>query len=241
MINITLNLMSKNAYFTIDDSPSVYMKEKVDILTKKKIPAIFFCQGNYMEKYPEQVIYAIKKGFVIGNHSYSHPRFCDIDLNECFNQILKTDKIIDDLYKKANVKRGIKYFRYPKGIKGDITYLSLKILFKKFDSKFKSLEKFLTNLDYMPLKIKNVKLRYPELLRLNDTDTYWTIDIREWKMIKNDNHKISDVLNFIDNNLSSSNSNEILLVHDHEQTHRYFEQIIEKIMSKNFNFLDVPK
>ena len=82
-----------------------------------------------MEQYPDQVIYAIRKGFVIGNHSYSHPKFSDISIEECLEEISKTDLIIDRLYKEANVKRGKKYFRYPKGIKADIPYGSMKIFF----------------------------------------------------------------------------------------------------------------
>lgn len=87
-----------------------------NLLYQKKIPTLFFCRGDFMEKYPKSIIKAIQKGFVIGNHSYSHPRFCDISLKECCVEITKTDKIIDDLYKKSNTPRGLKYFRYPKGI-----------------------------------------------------------------------------------------------------------------------------
>lgn len=232
--------MSKNAFLTIDDSPSIYMKEKVDFLYKKKIPALFFCQGDLMEKYPEKLIYAIQKGFVIGNHSYSHRRFCDISIIEAYKEITKTDEIIDDLYIKANVNRGLKYFRYPQGIKGDITYLSLKIFLKYFDTKFKLLENHLKELNYTPLKIKNPKIRYPEILRLYDTDSYWTIDIREWRMIKTKNYLSNNVVNFIDKNLSYKKGNEILLIHDHVQTHKYFDLFIDKFIAKKFRFLDIP-
>ena len=41
--------MSK-AYLTIDDAPSENFEEKVEFLEGKNIPAIFFCEGRYIEK-----------------------------------------------------------------------------------------------------------------------------------------------------------------------------------------------
>ncbi len=118
--------------------------------------------------------------------------------------------------------------------------MSLKIFLKYFDSKFIALEKHLKSLNYTPLKIKNPKLRFPELFRLNDTDSYWTIDLREWKIIWKENHTYNDVEKFIENNLSYKNGNEILLVHDNEETHKYFEDIVNMLIAKKFNFLEIP-
>lgn len=119
--------------------------------------------------------------------------------------------------------------------------MSFKIFLKKFDKKFKELEKHLKKLNYVPLKIRSPKIRYPEILRLYDTDTYWTIDIREWKMIRNEKHSYKDVENYIDKKLSYKRGNEILLIHDHEETHQYFKFFIDKFISKGYSFLDIPK
>ena len=62
-------MTKKIAYLIIDDGPSKDMKKKVDFLVSKKIPAIWFCRGDYLEKRPEAAVYAIKKGHIIGNHS----------------------------------------------------------------------------------------------------------------------------------------------------------------------------
>ena len=40
----------KPIYLTIDDSPSHNFIEKILFLEEKKIPAIFFCIGNKIEK-----------------------------------------------------------------------------------------------------------------------------------------------------------------------------------------------
>jgi len=96
--------MTKFAYLTIDDCPSSDFKRKVDFLFSKNIPAIFFCIGKLTEKRKRIVIYAIKKNFIIGNHSYSHIPFSKLSLKEGKREIKKTDKLIEQLYEKAKVK-----------------------------------------------------------------------------------------------------------------------------------------
>ncbi len=230
--------MSKLAYLTIDDAPSKFMKNKVDFLKKKNIPALFFCIGKLIEKNPEPVIYAIKNGFIIGNHAYSHTNFAKMNIKECLDEILKTDKIIDNLYKKIKIKRQTKYFRYPFGAKGDIFFGSPFIFFRKLNKKFNTVENYLQKLNYQPLQIKNFKKRYPERFTMNDADTGWTKDVGEWKIVKY-NSKFSLIQHIINKNFSYKNGNEILLIHDMEQTHAYFEKIINMLISKKFKFLNI--
>ena len=235
-----MNAKRKKAIFTIDDSPTKFTIEKLEILEKRNIPTLLFCRGDLMLKHPDIVIDAIKRGFIIGNHSFSHPKFSTISTEECLLEIERTDKIIEDFYRQADTKWNKKYFRYPYGTKGDITYLSHRIWLKWFDPKFQALERKLKELNYVPLKIPNPKLRYPELLRLSDTDSYWTLDIREWKLLFKNSWKIEDVHDFINKKLSGSFGNEILLMHDHEETHAHFEGLVDRIVSKKYDFLTIP-
>ncbi len=229
--------MAKLAYYTMDDSPSDFFREKVDFLKLKKIPTLFFCIGELMERNPEDMLYAIRNGFVIGNHGYSHTRFSDLSIEEGIEEITKTDEIITDLYKEANVPRGKKYFRYPHGIKGNIQFGSKKIFFRKFEKKFVALDNHLKTLGYEPLKIRNYKKRMPRGF-MNDTDTYWTGNIGEFLMITK-NKKFYEIVNRIDSFFSYKQGNEILLVHDNNETHEYFERIINQLISKNFTFLEI--
>ncbi|SRR6056297_831670 len=233
-----MNKMAKLAYFTIDDSPGKYTTRKVDLLKKKKIPALFFCRGDFMEKNPEPVIYALKNGFVAGNHAYSHTPFSKLTIDECLNEILKTDQIIDDLYEKAKVSRGKKYFRYPFGTKGNIRFGNPMIFLREFDKKFNAVENHLKQLGYEPLKIENFRKRYPEGFIMNDTDTFWTRDIKEWQ-IRKYNLKFDSIEKRMDKSFSSRNGNEIILVHDHEETQDYFERIVNKLILKGFEFLEI--
>ncbi len=101
------------AYLTIDDGPSEHFEKFVDFLSERNIPALFFNRGDHMEVRPEAVIYGIQKGYIMGNHAYSHRRFSELSEAECFEEVLKTERILDDLYQKADVSRPGKYFRFP--------------------------------------------------------------------------------------------------------------------------------
>lgn len=100
-------------YLTIDDGPSETFESLVDFLAERKIPAVFFNRGDAMEARPEAVVYGIQKGFIIGNHAYSHRRFSKLPLEICQEEIKKTERILNDLYRKSGVERPGQYFRFP--------------------------------------------------------------------------------------------------------------------------------
>jgi peptidoglycan-N-acetylglucosamine deacetylase len=213
------------AYLTIDDSPSKDFKKKVDYLLKKNIPAIFFCRGDLIEKREKEIIYAIKKGFIIGNHSYNHPHFSQLSFEDETEQIKKTDKIINNIYKKAGLKSK-KIFRFPYGDKGN-------------NKTIKKLQQVLKNLIYRQPEWHGITYKWFKDRKLDKNyDCYWTCDIKEWCLKGNYNEDIktfNDVLKRI-NKTRNSNSNEIILMHDHEQTTKYFFKIIDELIKKDFKF-----
>lgn len=109
----------KNVYLTIDDSPSKKMGDVLLLLKQYKMPAVFFCIGKNLNRFPELAIAAIQAGFVLGNHSWSHPHFSKITIEQAFLEIQKTDDLLDTIYEKAGVMRPAKWFRFPYGDKGD--------------------------------------------------------------------------------------------------------------------------
>ena len=59
---------------TFDDGPHpIYTPEILDILDKYGIKGTFFMIGSQMDKYPDIVRDVIKRGNVLGNHTYHHP------------------------------------------------------------------------------------------------------------------------------------------------------------------------
>ncbi|MGM5488627.1 MAG: polysaccharide deacetylase family protein [Nanobdellota archaeon] len=103
----------KTAYLTINDAPSEDFINKVNYLYANDIPAVFFCEGQKLEKNPHDAIFAIKRGFMLGNHSYSHRDFSTLSYPEAKAEIVRTEEIIDTLYDCAGVEKKHKYFRYP--------------------------------------------------------------------------------------------------------------------------------
>lgn len=105
--------LTSKAYLTIDDSPSTRMDDLVDFLESKNIPALFFCRGDHLETNPASAIRALQKGFVLGNHAYSHQRSSQKDFAWIVDEIERTEKLLEDLYALAQVPQKGKYFRFP--------------------------------------------------------------------------------------------------------------------------------
>ena len=107
-----------SALLTIDDIASKNTPAIIDYLDEKKIPVIMFAWGENVERYHDAALYALKKGIIVGNHSYSHPHFSELTFEECVKEIEKCEAILDDLYKEAGVERRFRPFRFPYGDKG---------------------------------------------------------------------------------------------------------------------------
>ncbi len=238
----------KEAYLTIDDSPTKDFKQKIDFLAKNKIPAIIFCIGRLIEKHPKEVEYAIKKGFIIGNHSYSHPRFSRINLEQAYEEILKTDKLIEQTYKNTRTKRPIKIFRFPYGDKGgDPINLVIIGRFKFLKNPFaknkkRALQEILSNLEYTQPSFQNIKYPYYKEFNLDsDKDVFWTYDCEEyWLSLESVLKKIEMHNPRQGGDLSNPHSEDIILIHDHEKTTKEFPIIIEALIKKGIKF-KLPK
>ena len=251
---------NKTVYLTIDDSPSRDFIDKINFLDKHNIPAVIFGIGNKMEGKPEEIIEAIKKGFLIGNHSYSHPHFSKITLQKAEKEILRTDKIIDELYKKANKHRPVKLFRFPYGDKGwnkQTESIFVKLLpgriqkvFNRFSgSKHKEkIQQYLKDMNYIHPKYEDVT--YPfykkDLNLMEENDMYWTFDFREYKkdsiddiyehMEKKQQYDKINGRNYKVGSLMDDSSNDILLIHDHEETSHLFYEILDKCIKSDLRF-----
>ena len=77
--------MSK-AYLRIDDTPSEITKDFIDYLCEKNIKPIIFAVGENIDNNFDNALYALKKGAVIGNHSYSHGHFSEMSFEECIKR-----------------------------------------------------------------------------------------------------------------------------------------------------------
>ncbi len=114
----------KVAYITIDDGPSKYTKEIVDILEKNNIKATFFMVDGNMKKYKKELKLLDNKGHSLGFHSVSH------DINVLYKTpqttVLEFDQCLETLEKITN--KTSKLIRLPYGSKPYATKESYKAL-----------------------------------------------------------------------------------------------------------------
>lgn len=231
----------KKAILTIDDAPSRDFRNKIRFLKKNNIPAIFFIIGKVAEKKIDDLVYAIKKGFIMGNHSYSHPSFSDISLKEAEKQIQETDKIIEKAYDKAGIKRQIKVFRFPMlDTGGGFEYGETKWN----DKKVKSIQNILNKLGYKKLdKIKPNykwfnKAGYNYCINVDCSyDTYdWTVADKSYE---HGIDSLKELLKRMDENvpegcrgLNYKKSDEVIMMHDDSRIKSMFKPMIKKLQTK---------
>lgn len=249
----------KKVYLTIDDAPSADFSQKVTFLKKHNIPAVFFCIGNLLEKRSAAVIESIKQGFIIANHSYSHPSFSKVSLRQCQTEIFKTHKIIDSLYIEAGVKRPVNWFRFPYGDKGD--YKNGRVFSRwRIGSRSRKMkiQNMLESLNYTQPVFDQISYSFMKKAKLwKDLDWSWTFDVMEWAMLeKRPTLKLRDINAIIDRlrqkvpkdcrgNLGrekrwlESRSAELLLLHDHEKTTDHFYTIMHELMKMPLQFSEV--
>lgn len=249
----------KTAYLTIDDGPSPDMKDKVDFLVERQIPAVWFCIGEAMLKRPEPVLYAIKRGFVIGNHSFSHPHFSTLSLRQIDYQLRTTDRLIDALYLRADCPRTHRYFRFPYGDKGDGRYGRVfDPINSRGQQRTTQIQHLLDDLGYGQPAFPNVS--YPFMHQhglLRNRDWHWTLDLMEWVLLTPTNgistvadvqHRLRQLRPFDCRGalpqtarwgLPSPDSDEIILIHDQAPTTSFFYELITTLITLGVRFESV--
>lgn len=222
------------ALLTIDDFSSINTPAIVDYLKEKGIKVIFFAQGDKVERFYEEAKYALKNGMIVGNHSYTHPHFSEISLEEGIAEIEKCEQVLDKLYKDCGIKRSYRPFRFPYGDKGGENRDGLQEYLKQqgFD------------------KVDDTQITYDwwRKFGLETTiDTFWTFDFAEyqiregsgftkedvWKRMHDANPKEGSVL-------FAEDSRHILLLHAHDETEElvpeYYKLFIDHCLEQGMVF-----
>ncbi len=116
------NFTQRKIALTFDDGPSPSTLEILDILDKFEVKAAFFCIGRQIEKNPDIFREILKRGHIVGNHTYSHTRKMGfISSEKIFDEISRCDKVAEEY---GGVK--MKLFRPPFGIINPKTKKALK-------------------------------------------------------------------------------------------------------------------
>ena len=223
------------ALLTIDDVSSENTPAIVDYLSEKKIPVLMFMVGSWAENYPDQLIYALKHGIIIGNHSYTHPHFSEISFEECKSEIEKNEEVLNRFYDLAGVERKFRPFRFPYGDKGG-------------ENK-ELIQQYLAENGFN--KVDDTKLGYPwwkERGLDKDIDTLWSFDFAEYCIRSDSGFTIDDVMRKIHDPdpsdgaaLLKEGSNHILLLHAHDETEKmvpgYYRIMLDELLKNGVEFI----
>ncbi len=225
--------LSKKIYLTIDDGPSRYTDEIVDFLKDRNIPAIMFFRGENIAENENAALSAIRNGYIAANHSYSHRYFSSLKLEQAYNEISECEKLIETLYSRAGIDRKLKLFRFPYGDKG-YPWTRLNTAFKKFSIKYRYIQEFLDDNRYDKIDIGNIQANLYYKWLLDDIDVFWTFDTNDWQLGKTDFGYAQ-----LDTNLARLKDrpkDDIILMHDREDTPEHFFYIIEKLTDEGYRF-----
>ena len=103
---------------TIDDAPDGYALDMAKTLQALDANAIFFVNGHFLEttEQKETLKEIYEMGFMIGNHTYSHPVLPDLTEEEQKEEIVKVSDMVEEI-----IGERPKFFRAPHGANTDYT------------------------------------------------------------------------------------------------------------------------
>lgn len=220
--------------FTIDDVSSRNTPAIVDALCARGIKAILFAVGMKVERFWDEAVYAVRKGMIVGNHSYSHANFSEIPLEEAIAEIEKCESVLERLYQAAGVDRVYRPFRFPYGNKGGENKAAL--------------QKYLTEQHFDKVDDRHIPYAWWREHGMDkDIDTFWTFDFEEyriqydpdftkesiWAKVKEKNPERGAAL-------FGENQRHIVLMHAHDETEAimpgYYCQFLDCLQEKGVLF-----
>ena len=86
----------RTLYLTFDDGPHAeHTPPLLDLLARHSARATFFVIGNQVSAQAELVRRIVREGHRLGNHSFSHPQFADLDLDAQLHEIAAADAALE--------------------------------------------------------------------------------------------------------------------------------------------------
>ena len=222
---------------TIDDVASRNTPAIVDDLCARGVTAILFATGVNVEKYWDEAVYAVRRGMIVGNHSYYHPSFSKLTVEEGIADIEKCEAVLDRLYRDAGVERVYRPFRFPYGDKGGENKAAL--------------QQYLAQRHFDKVDDRHIPYAWWRENGLDqDIDTLWTFDFEEYRLQYDPSFTQDDIwAKTCDKNpksgaaLFGENQRHIVLMHAHDETDAimpgYYRQFLD-CMQENGVVFDKP-
>ncbi len=99
---------------TFDDGPHPeYTGRILRILSRHEVPAVFFPLGRHIERYPDLVREAARRGHLIGNHTYRHRHLIFLSRKAIGEELRRCSSLIEEI-----TGREPRFFRPPRGLLG---------------------------------------------------------------------------------------------------------------------------
>ncbi|KAL1612496.1 hypothetical protein SLS60_000723 [Paraconiothyrium brasiliense] len=96
---------------TIDDAPSYYTSQILDILKEHDAKATFFVIGGQVRGREDELGRLVEAGMELGNHAMHDEASRSLSNAELKSQIRAVESMIDDAYASAKVEKPARYFR----------------------------------------------------------------------------------------------------------------------------------
>lgn len=216
---------------TVDDGPSLDAEEKLAFLKDRGVRCVWFCVGQNLALRPESALALVRAGHVVANHSYNHPHFSEIDLPRAAREIAETERLIDDVYSRAG-RPPTRLFRFPYGDQGDGETEKQTARRQHRDA----INDFLHQRGYRQPPSDSVEYLDGFVNLPGDRDWLWSYDVEEWAI------GYTSTYDAVETNLRrylqtcDRDRTQIVLMHDHAHTTRYFTELVDIMLSKNVDF-----
>ena len=81
----------KSIQITIDDAPGNSDSDMRDVLKEQGIHTMFFVEGTFVQRRPEDAKAIVADGHKLGNHSWDHENFADLSRRGVIESLRKTE------------------------------------------------------------------------------------------------------------------------------------------------------
>lgn len=222
------------AYLTVDDGPSPSTPYHMDFLCAHGITPVLFFRGVQLERYRAQAIDAIKRGALVGSHTYHHYRLSELDYDTCLQEIDETEVLLDDIHAEAGIAREYRLIRFPYADKGGRNEPAI--------------QQCLQGRGFVRLDDRSITHAWYRAMGWGqDIDAPYTFDLEENKLDGNDSFAYRDILDHIEERQPTQGGSlydgtlQIILMHDLERIEAihpgYFTDLVSRLQAAGVRFV----
>ena len=122
----------RSVTLVFDDGPSDATPRLLAQLEEAGHRAVLFVLGANIAGRESVLIDAVRRGFALGNHSFDHPHFSQLDGSEARREIEQAEAAIERIYAQAGVPRPARWFRFPYLDTGESSSARFQALLREF-------------------------------------------------------------------------------------------------------------